>query len=106
MKRFAGMWLEMEKRGLLAEPMEPERRERFEKAMDAPDPPTSVVIDTNSYTAVKRSAAGMHKSQFGENSMFARIPDEMRQQFYGEERFFQARPEWPEGAEVTTEFPF
>src|SRR5258708_17869627 len=31
MKRFAGMWLEMEKRGLLAEPMDPERRERFEK---------------------------------------------------------------------------
>ncbi len=106
MKRFAGIWLEMEKRGLLAEPMEPERRERFEKAMDQPDPPTSVIIDTNSYTAMKRSAAGMHKSQFGENSMFARIPEEMRQQFYGEERFYQARPQWPEGVEPTTDFPF
>jgi LmbE family N-acetylglucosaminyl deacetylase len=106
MKRFAGIWLEMEKRGLLAEPLDPERRERFEKAMEAQDPPTSVIIDVSGFTDRKRAAAGMHRSQFGENSMFARIPDEMRQQFYGEERFYQARPEWVEGTEPTTEFPF
>ncbi|MCA9852507.1 MAG: hypothetical protein KC482_02730, partial [Dehalococcoidia bacterium] len=40
----------------------------------------------------KRSAAGMHRTQFGENSLFARIPEEFRIQFYGEERFFRARP--------------
>ena len=34
----------------------------------------------------------MHRSQFGENSMFARMPNDLRDRFYAEERFFQARP--------------
>jgi LmbE family N-acetylglucosaminyl deacetylase len=105
MKRFAGVWLEMEKRGLLAEPLDPERRERFLLAMTQPDPPTSLIHDVLYLADVKRAAAGMHKSQFGENSMFARIPEEMRTQFYGEERFYQARPAWPEGAEPESGFP-
>jgi hypothetical protein len=49
---------------------------------------------------LKRAAAGMHRTQFGENSMFARIPEEFRTQFYGEERFFRAHPEHGEGQPV------
>jgi LmbE family N-acetylglucosaminyl deacetylase len=92
MKRFAGMFLEMERRGLMPEPIDPERRERFEKAMLEPDAPVSNVVEVHDFVAAKRLAASMHRSQFGENSMMARIPEDMRAQFYGEERFFQARP--------------
>lgn len=92
MKRFAGMWLELERRGLMPEGIDPERRARFEKALAEPDPPVSNIVDVSEYAAVKRRAAGMHRSQFGENSMMARIPDDLRAQFYGEERFFLARP--------------
>ena len=106
MKRFASVFLELEKRGLLPEPIEAERRERFLKALDEPDPPISLVHDTRDLIDLKRAAAGMHRSQFGENSIFARIPEEFRDRFYGEERFYQARPQWPEGAEPTTNFPF
>ena len=94
MKRFAGVFLELERRGVLPEPIEPERRERFLKAMDEPDPPVSFVHDTLDLGHLKRAAAGMHKSQFGENSIFARIPEDLRTKFYGEERFYQARPTW------------
>ena len=105
MKRFASIWLEMEKRGLLDEPIADDRRERFEKAMTDPDPIVSVIADVRQFVEQKRAAAGMHKSQFGESSMFARIPEDMLEQFYGEERFFQARPEWPDHAEPVTRFP-
>ncbi len=98
MKRFAGMFLELERRGLLPEPIEPERRQRFEEAMQAPDPPISLVHDVTEFAEAKRQAAGMHRTQFGENSLFARIPEEFRRQFYGEERFYQARPAWEDGA--------
>ena len=98
MKRFAGMFLELERRGLMPEGMEPERRERFEKAMAEPDSPLSHAVDVRPFVAAKRAAAGMHKSQFGENSLFARLPEDLRESFYGEERFWQARP--PLGEDV------
>ena len=105
MKGFASIFLEMERRGVLPEPLSAERRERFDKAMTEPEPSASVVADVRAYIGLKRAAAGMHRSQFGENSMFARIPDDLRDQFFGEERFFQARPEWPAGNEALTDFP-
>ena len=37
--------------------------------------------------------------------MFSKIPEDLMASFYGEERFYQARPEWTEGAEALTEFP-
>ncbi len=46
----------------------------------------------------------MHRSQFGENSMFSRIPEDLRDQFFGEERFYQARPQWPENGEPVHDF--
>jgi mycothiol S-conjugate amidase len=98
MKRFAGMFLELQRRGLMPEGIDPERRERFEKAMSEPDPPISNVVDVRNFVAAKRRAAGMHRSQFGENSMMARIPEDLRDAFYGEERFFRARPEGFEGS--------
>ena len=100
MKRFAGMFLEMERRGLMPEAIDPERRERFEKAMSEPDPPISNVIEVHDFVAAKRLAASMHRSQFGENSMMARIPEDMRALFYGEERFLQARPALGEQVET------
>ncbi len=93
MKRFAGMFLELQKRGLMPEGIDPERRERFEKAMAEPDPPISNIVDVSDYVAMKRAAASMHRSQFGENSMMAKIPEDLRAAFYGEERFFRARPD-------------
>ena len=39
------------------------------------------------------------RSQFGENSIFSRVPPDLRGEFFGTEQFYQARPEWPEGAE-------
>lgn len=105
MKRFANVFLELQRRGLMPEGIEPERRERFEKAMAEPDAPVSVIVDVSQFVTQKRAAASMHRSQFGENSLFARIPDDLRAQFYGEERFFQASPEWPAGAEPAYDFP-
>ena len=93
MKRFAGMFLELQKRGLMPDGIDPERRERFEKAMNEPDPPISNIVDVSDFIDAKRRAAGMHRSQFGENSVMARIPEDLRATFYGEERFFRARPE-------------
>lgn len=95
MKRFAGMFLELEKRGLMPEGIDPERRARFDAALQQPDPPVSHLVDVRDYVDKKRRAAGMHRSQFGENSMMARIPDDLRELFYGEERFLRARPEQP-----------
>lgn len=92
MKRFAGMFLELEKRGLMPEGMDPERRERFDKAMAEPDAPVSNIVDVTEFIDVKRRAASMHRSQFGENSMMSRIPPDLQATFYGEERFFRARP--------------
>ena len=94
MKRFAGMYLELERRGMLPDPIDQERRARFDRAMQEPDPPVSLVHDVSDLIDEKRRAAGMHRSQFGENSMFARIPEDLRDRFYGEERFYQARPAW------------
>jgi LmbE family N-acetylglucosaminyl deacetylase len=99
MKTFASIWLEMESKGLLTEPLDPERKERFQKAIAEPDRPCSLIHDATPYIELKRKASSMHRSQFGENSMFARIPEEMRDRFYGEERYYQARPPWPDGAE-------
>jgi LmbE family N-acetylglucosaminyl deacetylase len=100
MKRFAGIFLELERRGQLPESIDAARRERFAKAMAEPDAPVHVIHDVRGYIAAKRAAASMHRSQFGENSIFARIPEDLRETFYGEERFFQARPEWPAEAPV------
>jgi hypothetical protein len=65
MKRFAGMFLELQKRGLMPEGIDPERRERFEKAMAEPDPPVSNSVNVREFVAAKRRAASMHRSQFG-----------------------------------------
>jgi LmbE family N-acetylglucosaminyl deacetylase len=102
MKRFAGMYLELERRGLLPEPIDPERRKRFDLAMQEPDPLVSLVHDVSDLVDEKRRAAGMHRSQFGENSMFARIPQDLRDRFYGEERFYQAEPAWMRDQEPAT----
>ena len=104
MSRFVTMRLEMEKRGLLDEPIDDETRARFDEMLKRPVPPVSVVVDTTEHIAKKRLAARMHRTQFGENSMFSKIPEDLMEQFYGEERFYQARPEWPEDAEPNSHF--
>jgi mycothiol S-conjugate amidase len=99
MKRFATVFLEMERRGLLPEPIPEDRRKRFDEAMAEPDPVVSLVHDTVDMIPRKRAASRMHRSQFGENSMFARIPEDFQAHMYGEERFYQARPAWSDGAD-------
>ena len=95
MRQFATVRFEMERRGLLSEPMNEDIRARMLAALEAPEPQASVVVDTREFVASRRRAAGMHRSQFGENSMWAKIPDDLVTQVWGEERFFQARPAWP-----------
>lgn len=94
---FATFRLEMERRGLLPEPLTEEARQRIAEMLARPEPVVSVIIDTTAFIEVKRRASSMHRSQFGENSMFARIPEDLRTQFFGEERFYRARPESTEG---------
>jgi LmbE family N-acetylglucosaminyl deacetylase len=48
----------------------------------------------------KRAAASMHRSQFGENSMWAKIPEDLAIRFNGEERFYRARPNWDASEDV------
>ena len=104
MKAFAKIFLEMEQRGLLDEEIPADRRERFEKALAEPDPPVSVIVDTRAFRAARRRAASMHRTQFGPNSFFARLPDDLRDAFDGEERFYRARPAWPDGMPVQQGF--
>ena len=100
MRRFAAMWTEMQKRGLVPESeVNPERDERFAKALSEPEPVISLIHPCADLAPLKRAAAAMHRSQFGESSMFARLPDDLRDRFFGEERFYQARPAWSDGAE-------
>ena len=104
MSRFVSMRLEMEERGLLDEPIDEETRARFAEMLKRPPPPVSVVVDTSAFIDAKRRAASMHRTQFGEDGMWSRIPEDLLTQFYGEERFYQARPAWPEGAEPASDF--
>ncbi len=100
MKRWAGVFAEMERRGLVAaDEINPAFRERAEAALRAPDPVVSLQVDVRAHVAAKRRAARMHRTQFGENSMFARIPPELEAEFFGDELFYRARPAWPDGAE-------
>ena len=104
MRQFATVRFEMERRGLLTEPMNEEIRARMLAALEAPEPVASVVVDTRDFVTLRRRAAGMHRSQFGENSMWARIPEDLVAQVWGEERFYQARPAWPEAAAARADF--
>jgi LmbE family N-acetylglucosaminyl deacetylase len=104
MGRFVEIRLEMEKRGLLDEPIDDEQRKRFKEMLERPDPPVSVVVDTREFVAEKRLASSMHRTQFGANGMWAKVPEDLAEKFYGEERFYQARPAWPEGAETQNGF--
>lgn len=104
MRQFATVRFEMERRGLLSEPMNQDIRARMLAALEAPEPQASVAVDTREFVAMRRRAAGMHRSQFGENSMWAKIPDDLVAQVWGEERFYQARPGWPEDAAARTDF--
>lgn len=104
MKQFANVRIELERRGLAPEPLDPEMRKRFEEALARPDPPVSVVIDCAPYAAAKRRAASMHRSQFGESSMFSRMPEDLAERFFGEERFYRARPPFGEGEPTRTDF--
>jgi len=104
MSRFVTMRLEMEKRGLLDEPIDDETRARFDEMLKRPVPPVSLVVDTTAHIEAKRRAASMHRTQFGEGGMWSKIPDDLLPQMYGEERFYQARPTWPEDAEPLNGF--
>ena len=101
---FAKVRFEMEKRGLLDEPITDEQRERFEEMLSKPQPTVSVTVDTRAYIAMKRRASSMHRSQFGESGMFSRVPDDLLGEVYGMERFYQALPQWPEEQEPTEGF--
>ncbi len=103
-KRRATIRLEMERRGLLDEPIDEERRRRLDEMMAQPEPAVSVVIDSRRYIESRRCASSMHRTQFGENGMFARVPEDLAADFFGEERFWQARPTWPEDQAPSNDF--
>ena len=103
-QRRATIRLEMDRRGLLDEPLDEQQRKRLDEMMAQPEPPVSVVIDCRRYIESRRRASSMHRTQFGENGMFARVPEDLAAGFFGEERFYQARPIWPEGQAPSHDF--
>ena len=104
MKQFAAVRLEMEKRGLLDEPLDEETRKRLDEMMARPEPEASVIIDSRPFIELRQRAASMHRTQFGEGGMFSRVPADLRDRFLGEERFYQAHPAWPEGQQPQNDF--
>ena len=104
MKQFAAVRLEMEERGLLDEPLDDETRKRLDEMMATPEPEASVIIDSRPVIELRQRAAAMHRTQFGEGGMFSRMPDDLRDRFLGEERFYQARPAWPEVQQPRNDF--
>jgi len=104
MRQFAEVRLEMEKRGLLEDPIDDDMRKRLDEMLARPETPASVTIDTQRYIEMKRRASSMHRSQFGESGFFSRVPDDLRARMYGQERFYQGRPEWPEDNEPVQGF--
>jgi LmbE family N-acetylglucosaminyl deacetylase len=104
MKQFAAVRLEMEERGLLDEPLDEETRKRLDEMMARPEPEASVIVDCRSFIELRQRAASMHRTQFGEGGMFSRVPEDLRDRFLGEERFYQARPAWPEGQQPQHDF--
>lgn len=105
MKNRAAVTFEMERRGLLPEPVTTERRERLEKAMAEPDPVVSVVSDVAAHMEARRAATRMHRTQFGADGFAARVPADLAAQLYGQERFYQAFPAWEPDRPATSEFP-
>ena len=104
MKQFAGVRLEMEERGLLDEPLDDETRKRLDEMIARPEPEASVIIDSRAFIDLRRRASSMHRTQFGDGGMFARIPEDLRDRLLGEERFYQGRPAWPEGRQPQHDF--
>ena len=104
MKQFAAVRLEMEERGLLDEPLDDETRERLDEMMTRPEPEASVIVDSRPFIALRQRAASMHRTQFGEGGMFSRVPEDLRDRFLGEERFYQARPAWSDGQQPRHDF--
>lgn len=104
-KARAEITFEMERRGLLSEPIPPERRERFERALAEPEPVVSVISDVRAFMDARRAATRMHRTQFGTDGFAARVPADLQEKLYGEERFYQARPAWSEEATAATAFP-
>ena len=104
MKQFAAVRLEMGERGLLDEPLDDETRERLDEMMARPEPEASVIVDSRPFIALRQRAASMHRTQFGEGGMFSRVPEDLRDRFLGEERFYQARPAWSDGQQPRHDF--
>ena len=104
MGQFATIRLEMERRGLLPELLDDAARTRIADMLAKPELPVSVIVDCAHLVETKRRASSMHRSQFGESSMFARIPEDLRLQFFGQERFYQARPETSDSEPPRTDF--
>ena len=104
MKQFAAVRLEMEERGLLDEPLDEETRKRLDEMMARPEPEASVIVDSRPFIELRQRAASMHRTQFGEGGMFSRVPEDLRDRFLGEERFYQAHPAWPEDQQPQNDF--
>jgi LmbE family N-acetylglucosaminyl deacetylase len=104
MRRWVTVFIELERRGLVApDEIDPRWRERAAALEGEPDPPVSLLVDVQFHVEAKRRAARMHRTQFGERSLFARIPPELEREFFGVERFYRARPPWPDGAPPATD---
>lgn len=104
-RRFGELFRAAEERGVDLSDLDPEFRARIEEALDQPEAPVSIAQDVSAFVAAKRSARTMHRTQFGEGGVFARIPEDLRDRFDSEERFFQARPALPADAPREAGFP-
>ena len=97
-RRFGELFRAADEQGVDLSDLDPEFRARVEEALEQPEPPVSVDQDVSAFVAAKRSARSMHRTQFGEGGIFSRIPDDLRDRFDAEERFYRARPPLPPDA--------
>ena len=104
-RRFGELYQAAVEHGVDLSDLDPEFRSRIDDALREPEPPVSLRQDVTPFIEAKRRARSMHRTQFGEGGIFARIPASVRDSFDAEERFYQGRPPLPEGATVAGGFP-
>ena len=57
------------------------------------DEDVDVWLDVSDTVPAKLAAMGCHRTQFGDNDLFARVPDELRQQLMSREAFARFNPD-------------
>lgn len=103
-RRRASVRLQMDRRGLLYEPMSDEARARSEAQLAQPDEQAHVTVDCSPHVGAILRATSMHGTQLSDMYPLDNVPDDLAVEIYGQERFDQGRPQWPNGGPSRTDF--